>query len=210
MALRRWLRDPVPWAMLAVWLAYLASLPLLFPDYLTVVLPLVRNFYVELGGLSIGQVLLVPRMATILCLLLPLLFLAFRRPDPLRLPGGALPRMLALAAVAALVSALVQHKGWSYHILPIELFTCGLGGVLAARWLDRHRAGVLATGPYNVAAMLGGLFALYADLQRRGAMDASCAYSGDQVAGLTALLESGGGRTRAGVVAGRSTRSTRR
>ena len=191
-ALRRWLRDPVPWAMLAVWLAYLASLPLLFPDYLTVVLPLVRNFYVELGGLSIGQVLLVPRMATILCLLLPLLFLAFRRPDPLRLPGGALPRMLALAAVAALVSALVQHKGWSYHILPIELFTCGLGGVLAARWLDRHRAGVLATGPYNVAAMLGGLFALYA-VSNGEAPWRELAYSGDQVAGLTALLEPAAG-----------------
>ncbi len=106
-ALRRWLRDPVPWAMLAVWLAYLASLPLLFPDYLVVVLPLVRDFYVELGGLSVWQVLLVPRLATVLCLLLPLLFLAFRRPDPLRLPGGALPRLLALAAVAALASAVV-------------------------------------------------------------------------------------------------------
>ena len=146
----------------------------------------------SLGGLSIGRVLLVPRMATILCLLLPLLFLAFRRPDPLRLPGGALPRMLALAAVAALVSALVQHKGWSYHILPIELFTCGLGGVLAARWLDRHRAGVLATGPYNVAAMLGGLFALYA-VSNGEAPWRELAYSGDQVAGLTALLEPAAG-----------------
>ena len=30
-------RDPVPWLMAAVWLAYLASLPLVFPQYLGVV-----------------------------------------------------------------------------------------------------------------------------------------------------------------------------
>src|SRR5919202_1241305 len=35
------LADPVPWAMAAAWLAYLVAIPLLFPDYLARVLPLV-------------------------------------------------------------------------------------------------------------------------------------------------------------------------
>src|SRR6185436_3121750 len=98
-ALRHSLRDPVPWIMVGVWSAYLASLPLLFPDYLGTVVPLVWNFYLDLGGSSAWQVLLTPRLVVATSLLLPLLFLAFRgRPVPLRTPGGALPALLALAA----------------------------------------------------------------------------------------------------------------
>src|SRR6185437_13002038 len=133
------LRDPVPWVMVAVWAIYLASLPLVFPDYLGVVVPLVWDFYLDLGGLTVAQMLLLPRMATALCLLLPLLWLAFRR-APFRRrslrhlgPEAALPRLLVFAARGALASALAQHTGWSYHILPIELLGCALGGVLAAR-----------------------------------------------------------------------------
>src|SRR6185312_12810934 len=44
------LRDPVPLVMVAVWAIYLASLPLVFPDYLGVVVPLVWDFYLDLGG----------------------------------------------------------------------------------------------------------------------------------------------------------------
>ena len=77
--------------------------------------------------------------------------------------GCALPRLLGLAATRRARLGLAQHKGWSYHILPIELFACGLGGVLAARWLDRL-GGVPVSPPhaYPAAAALAGLFALYA------------------------------------------------
>jgi hypothetical protein len=188
-ALRRSLHDPVPWLMVGVWAAYLASLPLVFPDYLGTVVPLVWNFYLDLGGSSAWQVLLTPRLAVVTCLLLPLLFLAFRgRPIPLRAPGGTLPPVVALAAVAALASAIAQHKGWSYHILPIELFACGLGGLLAACWLDRRRITVAAPAPYAVAAVLGGLFALYA-VSNGEAPWKELGYPDGQVAGLTTLLE---------------------
>jgi hypothetical protein len=43
---------------------------------------------------------------------------------------------LSLAATGAVVSALIQRKGWSYHIVPIELFGCVLAGTIASRWLD--------------------------------------------------------------------------
>jgi hypothetical protein len=123
------MRDPIPWAMAAVWVIYAASLPLLFPDYLDVMLPLISVAY--LGGNSLLQTVLVPRMAIALAILIPLLWRAFRE-------RSALVKTLGLAAVGAAVSGLIQRKGWSYHIAPIELFDCVLAGTLAARWLDLH------------------------------------------------------------------------
>jgi hypothetical protein len=182
LALRQSLRDPVPWVLACVWLSYLAALPLLFPEYLGVVVPLVWDLYLSQGGLNAFEVLLVPRMGTVLCLLAPLLWLAFRQPI---LPGNVLPRLLGLAAIGALAAALVQHKAWSYHILPIELFSCALAGVLTTRWLDRLK--VASPGPYRIASALAGLFALYA-IANGEAPWKEIAYANSQAAGLTTLL----------------------
>src|SRR6185295_9302681 len=108
--------DPVPWLMVGVWVVYLASLPLVFPDYVGSVLPLAWNVYLDLGGETVWQVLVTQRLGTAIALLLPLLVLAWRRRAA---PGAELPTILALAASAALAAAIVQHKGWSYHILPV-------------------------------------------------------------------------------------------
>jgi hypothetical protein len=156
--LRATLRDPVPWAMAAVWAAYLLSLPLFFSDYLNVVVPLAWGYYLENGENTVWLVPLVRRMLTVLCLLAPLAGVALW---PGLRAGYGLPRVLCVAALGAVASAVAQHKGWSYHILPIELFTCGLGGVLAARWLDGLGAARSHTAAIRIAAALGGLFALY-------------------------------------------------
>lgn len=127
----RALRDPVPWTLAGVWLAYLTSLPLLFPDYLGQVMPLVWDYYLDLGGFAWWQVILTERLGTALMLLVPLACVAVW-------PGwGALPKVIAVAALGATVSAVVQHKGWSYHALPVRLLAGLLAVVLAARWLDR-------------------------------------------------------------------------
>jgi hypothetical protein len=144
------LRDPAPWAMAAVWAVYLASLPVLFPDYLGAVVPLVLDYYLANGGQTPLSLLVIPRMGTAVAFLLPLAAMAF-------LWGGALARVLALAGLGAVASALAQHKGWSYHIMPIELFACALAVVLAARWLD----GLGPRFPVRVAAGLGWLFVLF-------------------------------------------------
>jgi hypothetical protein len=147
----RWyLRDPVPWVMATVWTIYLASLPILFPDYLKVVLPLISSNY--LGG-SIWQTAQEPRAATALVLLVPLLWIALRG-------RNALVKILSLAAVAAAASALVQRKGWSYHIVPIELFGGVLAGTLAARWLDMRQSN-LRKYSHSMASALSLLFVLY-------------------------------------------------
>jgi len=127
----RALRDPVPWAMAAVWLLYLVVTLVVFPDYFARVLPLVRDYYLGLGDLSWWQVILTERLGTALMLLLPLAVLAFLRPG-----RGALPQVLALAGLGAALSAVAQQKGWTYHAMPVRLLAGLLAVVLAARWLD--------------------------------------------------------------------------
>jgi hypothetical protein len=149
--LRAALRDPAPWAMASVWAAYLASLPVLFPEYLGSVVPLVLDYYLANGGQTPLSVLLIPRLGVAALVLVALAAVAFAR-------GGTLARVLALAGLGALASALVQQKGWSYHIVPVELFAGALALVLAARWLAGRR-------PVRVAAGLGWVFVLYLVVQ---------------------------------------------
>jgi hypothetical protein len=176
-------RDPVPWVMAAVWLLYAASLPLVFPHYLGVVVPLVWTLYLEQGGLTRLEVLLVPRLATALILFAPLLWLTFRPGWP---PARALPRLLGLAGLGALASAMTQHKGWSYHIVPVEMFACALGCLLAARWLDRAEAWRHG-GPRRAAAVLTAVFALYC-VEAGEAPWNEIGYTQSDTAKLTGLL----------------------
>jgi len=196
LGLRAAARDPLPWAMGALWLGYLASLPIWFADYTGVVLPLVWVYYVNLGGLTAGQVLLVPRMSTAALLFIPPFCMAFAWPGGrLGQPGQALPRILGLAALGALAAAVSQHKGWSYHIVPLELFACALAALLAARWLD---LGVISLrgGGTRIAGVLVGLCSLYI-VSNGEAPWKQLEYPGSEVDGLTQLLarEATGERT---------------
>jgi hypothetical protein len=125
------LRDPLPWLMATVWLLYLATLPLIFPDYLGHVVPLVMDFYLGTGGLGVFAVLLTDKMGSaVVAVLLLLPMLAWRGAGP-----GA--RALGAVAVGGMLSAIVQHKGWSYHVVPMAMATALAGGWVAARWFDR-------------------------------------------------------------------------
>ena len=127
---RRALRDPVPWIMAAIWALYLLSLPTLFPAYLTQVVPLVVDNYLALGGLNWWQVLFTERMLPAALLLLAVLPMAFRG-------GPPLTRAVALAALGGFIAAWVQHRGWSYHVLPARLFLGLAVALVAAHWLGR-------------------------------------------------------------------------
>ncbi|WP_237215536.1 hypothetical protein [Falsiroseomonas oryziterrae] len=149
--LRAALRDPLPWGMAAVWLAYLASIPLLFPAYFSFVVPLVLGFYLDTGGLGFFDVLLSEKLGAAVALLLLLAPFALRR-------GAGAPAQALLAfGLGGLLSAWVQHKGWSYHVVPIAMASVLLAGHLAASWLDRAlppaRAVAAAPGLALAAAM---------------------------------------------------------
>jgi hypothetical protein len=141
------LRDPLPWGMAAVWLLYLASLPLLFPAYLDFVVPLVMGFYLANGGVGLFDVLLTAPFAP------AALTLAALAPFAIRPAAGATAQALLAVGIGGMISAWVQHKGWSYHIVPMAMTGALLAGLLAARWMDR------ALPPTRAAAVAPG-FAL--------------------------------------------------
>ncbi len=147
---RRAFRGLVPWAMAGFWALYLLSLPVLFPAYLTQVVPLVMENYLALGGLNWWQVLATERMLPAFMLLPPLLFWAFRG-------GPAIARPLALASLGAFIAAWVQHRGWSYHVLPAKLFSGVAMAMLAAHWAGRAMAGPRAERAAAPATLVAAL-----------------------------------------------------
>ncbi|MXP62392.1 hypothetical protein E0493_03370 [Roseomonas sp. M0104] len=150
------LRDPVPWLLAAVWVLYLAAIPLFFPAYFGRVLPLVWDWYVGLGGGDWWEVMLTATTGSATVFALGLVALAALAP---RL--GGLPRLAAAATLGGLAAALVQHKGWSYHLVPVWTWG-GLGcGALLARGADRalpaataHRAAPLLAAGISLAFAL--------------------------------------------------------
>ncbi|MBX6373850.1 MAG: hypothetical protein IRZ13_06370 [Acetobacteraceae bacterium] len=128
----RALRDPVPWLMAAVWLVYVAAIPLFFPDYFGFVVPLVWAYYLDIAEFSAWEVLISPILgpaALALAVVLPVALL--------RRGAGPLAQTLAAAALGALVSAVVQHKGWTYHAIPVTMLTAAAAAAALSRWLDR-------------------------------------------------------------------------
>jgi hypothetical protein len=181
---RRWLRDPVPWIMAALWLLYLVSLPLFFPDYLSGVLPLVWDLYLDLSGLGPVDTLRIHRVGGTVLVLAALLWPALR---PTTRPGGALPRLLALAALGGLASALAQRKGWSYQVLPLELFTLALAVLLAARRLDALDA-TRRIADRGLVALLGLVFVIWSVATTETPRN-ELTYRRSATAGLTGLLK---------------------
>ena len=155
---RRALRDGASWLMAALWLQYLAAIPLLFPEYLGHVVPLVWQYYLDLGGNDAWRVLLGQNMGEATLVLLVLLPLALRR------GAGALAAVLAAAILGAFASAWVQHKGWSYHVAPILMLGGVLAGLLVARWADGAlspaRARASAPALAVILAVAAALFAV--------------------------------------------------
>lgn len=127
------LLDPVPWGLAGLWAAYLALIVFGFPAYFGQVVPLVWSYYVGLGNASWWQVVLTEQLFTA-GLMTFCLCLFTTRIGTLTL--GWLPRLLAAAMLGGLVAALVQHKGWSYHVVPVWMFGGLLCGVALSRAVD--------------------------------------------------------------------------
>ncbi len=145
----RALRDPVPWVMAVIWVLYLASIPVFFPDYFGHVVPLGWEVYANIHGAGPLTVLVTDLMGSATLLMLLVVPFALRR------GAGPLPQALALACLGAFLSAWVQHKGWTYHVLPITILAFAAAAVALSRWTD-------ATLPAERAAAAAPVFAVVA------------------------------------------------
>ena len=143
-------RDAVPWGLAALWGAYLALIVFGFPAYFGQVVPLVWDYYVGLGDTSFWQLMLTEELFTA-SLMTFCLCLFTARVGTLTL--GWLPRLLAAAMLGGLAAALVQHKGWSYHVVPVWMFGGLLCGVALSRAVDAllPRATALRVAPVLAA-----------------------------------------------------------
>jgi hypothetical protein len=126
------LRDRLPWLMAGIWLLYLASLPVFFAAYFEEIVPLVAAFYLANGGIGLFNVLMTDQLGpAMFALAAALALLAWRG-------AGVQAQMLGCVGAGSLLSAWVQHKGWSYHVVPMAMATALMAGWVAARWMDRN------------------------------------------------------------------------
>lgn len=153
----RWRRDLVPWTLGLVWLGYGLVVALAFPVWWERVLPFAWEVYGAIHGPGFWGVLGTDVMGAAGLLLLAM-------PLAMRPESGAFAQALAAATFGAFLSAWVQHKGWSYHVLPVTILGCGAAALAAARWLDRSlpaaRARAVAPALATVAACAIALYAV--------------------------------------------------
>jgi hypothetical protein len=148
---RAGLADPVPWCFAGSFALYGATIALLFPAYLTEMLPLILGSYAAFGDRTALGVLFSRELVPVLLVFLACLPLAWRARDDLA-------TILALATLGALFGAVAQAKGWPYHKLPAEMLTALLAGRLSALWLARHA--ISPVGFAAAALVAGNAFAL--------------------------------------------------
>ena len=98
-------------------------------DYIATVIPLARTIYWSFDVPSSGLIL--PLVIPIVCLGLTGAA-SFRRAD-------ALPSLMCAASVGFMVSFWIQHKGYSYHLLPVAAGAAiSLGAALESRYVAKR------------------------------------------------------------------------
>ena len=124
------LRDPVPWTILAIFVSEIAFAWFVTPHYFTTTLPFVFDAYTKIGDVTVWQLLTGRTMAPTIVVLALLTTAAFAW-------FGDLARIVALFAIGGILSAVVQDKGWGYHLLPAMAGTFLLGALVVTKTLDR-------------------------------------------------------------------------
>lgn len=125
---------------------YAAATALVFPDYFTVIGPMVRDVYMPIGP-SWTDVLLKPVML-LWGVALAAALLIYRR--------GATQLLLVAISIGFAIVFVLQRKGWPYHSYPMMVFALlALGHAITAEGSRvRTSRGTLA----GALALLAGLF----------------------------------------------------
>lgn len=129
--LRASLSDLVPWLIAGVSGAHLAFALLVTPQYFTFLVPLAMGEYSALGDGDSWDVLTGSLIAPTVLMLVPLTVAANL------MLRSRLAQALSLCAVGAVISAVIQGKGWAYQALPALALTLLLAAVVIAKTIDR-------------------------------------------------------------------------
>ncbi len=156
LALRGWRRtftDVVPWSIGL--LVVLHALVILFvtPAYGEVVLPLVADLYSEVGDSTwsvLAGRLVLPTLIAWACISLLAFFISRTR----------FSRAIILFAAAAMLSAILQAKGWNYHMLPALAAVMLLASTALAQTVDRYLPLERRQHRLPVAGITGAFLAL--------------------------------------------------
>lgn len=176
---RSWWRDPIPWLMGAIWVAYGLVIALFFRPYLDSVLPIAADEYAGLAHLAPWRFLLLDFLRLPLLALAGGMVAAWRWRDRFGM-------VLALVALGGLAGAMAQGRGWSYHLLPMEMFSGLLALAMLARRLD---AGPAAAARWGLALGIPWLLLVLAigDAPRR-----QLRYPGSEIDRTATLLQEAG------------------
>lgn len=122
--IRRLRAEPV--AILATCLTYLAAIRLITPQYITDILPILRDTYWAIGHLTFPQLITAAIELHILAALTITLYLQQRRHSP----SPAIVFFL-LAGAASTLAYYLQGTGWYYQQIPaLSFFACALALLL--------------------------------------------------------------------------------
>ena len=134
-----------PFVLILCGLLYVLAIRLFAPLYFTEALPILRQTYWAIGGLSVPALFSDAIELTILASLLLLLMLLYR-------PVSGAVGALAIAGLGAFLAYLQQGTGWYYQQLPA---ICLFGAALALHLLDLHRRRTMAPPAWCVWALAG-------------------------------------------------------
>ncbi|BBK35563.1 hypothetical protein STAQ_06410 [Allostella sp. ATCC 35155] len=124
-------RDPVPWAMAAFWVGYAGLTLAAFPEYGSTIVPWTFEYYSRLGDSSpmvaFGRGFLPTEIGILVLGGVTLLMVRSR-----------LCQVLALFAVGAAITTIVQGKGWSHQWLHADLGFVLLGAAVLAAAAEQY------------------------------------------------------------------------
>ena len=127
---RIWPRRNRPWRLLrpealgliGVCFLYLSAIRIFTPQYLTDVIPILRETYWAIGGLSLQQLFLQSIHLHVLAALAVGLDLVLRRSSAAHPRLRAVEEVFLIAGVAATIAYYIQGTGWYYQQLPALTF----------------------------------------------------------------------------------------
>ncbi|HYC63953.1 MAG TPA: hypothetical protein VEC14_04410 [Reyranellaceae bacterium] len=124
--------DPIPWSVGLVAVVHLVLMYTVFWEFGAVVMPLAVESYTPVGGVTWRQVLFSDVLGPTL---LALLIFGALSTFLTRTPAA---RVLVAFGIGAALSAVLQAKGWPYHVLPALSATVLLAALTVSQTVDRY------------------------------------------------------------------------